>query len=142
MHIETYEALGDAAHETFNWLRHLKVDIKVSGEIIGMIIGLTVGCLLLILFFCVFAYCCPWWLLFKIFCNKCLSIPFLNCVNWYYYCPCMTSKAYGYQKKKCQNSREMFIQDVVTTPDGCVIESSDIRPITTRITNDINNALF
>ena len=136
MIIQLQKALVDSLQQFSNV--NADTDQTPQPATIGMIVGLTLFGIILFAFFLSFAYCFPWYCCYNYLCHKCVSNACCNCIRCYYVCPCMESKAFQYQLNKNQNSSKVFIQDLLTTPDGRIIHLSNITPIEKPNNNKVN----
>ena len=130
MIIELQKALVDSLQKFTN-VNLDSSDQSPRPETIGMIVGVVLGSILIIGFFIFVAYYFPWFYCYNLFCHKCVDNECCNCIRCYFMCPCMETKAFEYQLKKNQSQSKVFIQDLLTTPDGRIIHLSDFVPIET-----------
>lgn len=117
MFIQLQKSLIDSIRQFTN----LEKQQQPTDDTIAMIIGLSIAIVILFAFFIYLAYFLPWWTCYNCFFSKVVtcSNSCLDCILCYYVCPCMDRTAYGYQLEQNQKNSKVFVQDMLTTPDGC-----------------------
>ena len=115
--------------EKYSLLTNPSTGDSLTGNSVGLIIGIILISLFLIAFICFIAYLCPCWNCYNL-CLYCLvSQPCCNCVNLYdQCCPHMDQKAL-LEVERGRTNNQIYVQDMLTTPDGRIIQYSDPRPV-------------
>jgi hypothetical protein len=114
------------------------IEQSPSPEAIGIIVALIIVSILLIIFFVFVAYYLPWWFCYGRVCFRFAGQLCCDCIRCYYCCPCMENKAFEHQVTLNKNKSKIFVQDMLTAPDGSIIHLSNIRPVNNELSGEIS----
>lgn len=105
------------------------IDASLTTDSIGLIVGIVLISLFLILVVLFLSYCFPCWHLYQFCLEPIVSQTFCNFVNLYdTCCPFLDKKALAKMHQSRTRNR-VFVQDMVATSDGRIIQYSDPRPM-------------
>lgn len=119
--IETLEKYSD--------LNSAKSHDNLNPESIGLVIGICAVCLLTIFAFTFIAYFFPYWCFYTTCLDCFVRNPFCNFIYCYYNCCSFLDKEVLGQIEASKMKSQIYIQDLVTTPNGRVIHLSNMRQL-------------
>ncbi|CAF0855172.1 unnamed protein product [Brachionus calyciflorus] len=115
---------------------------NLSSDSIGLIIGLIIISLGLISLILCISYCLPCFNFFNL-CCYCFILQ--SCFNWAYLydtcCRFMDSKALT-DLESSRMTNQIYVQDMVMTPDGRIIQYTNPRPIFNKLSKSTSSRQF
>ncbi|RNA09523.1 hypothetical protein BpHYR1_005795 [Brachionus plicatilis] len=103
--------------------------VPLSPNSAGLIVAIVFICLFLISFVIFISYFFPCWTLYNLCLGPIVDKTLCNCVNLYdKCCPFLDKKAMANVKSSCSSNR-IYVQDMLATSDGRIIQYSDPRSI-------------
>lgn len=105
------------------------IHTSLTSDSIGLIVGILLISLFLICVVLFLSYCFPCWYLYQFCLEPIVNKTLCNCVNLYdTCCPFLDKKAVAKMQQSRTRNR-VFVQDMLATSDGRIIQYSDPRPL-------------